>query len=130
MHYKNGREAMKAILLLMLAVNAWGQNACPCGSDPAKVQTMVGDGNVQTTTYCAPSGKKLDTVAPVVTEVPMTRTVETCPQGYRLVTWWEPGITPTWDAGVSVLLQDAGYYPVETPSAPAPNPHPDRCVKK
>ena len=120
---------MKAILLLMLAVNAWGQNACPYGSEPAKVQTMMSDGNVQTITYCAPNGKKLDIVAPAVTEVPMTRNVETCPQGYRLETWWEP-TSPSYYLNMYVLSQDAGYYPVETPSAPAPNPHPDRCVKK
>ena len=121
---------MKAILLLMLTVNAWGQNTCPYGSDPAKVQTMVGDGNVQTLTYCAPNGKKMDTVAPTVTEVPMTRTVETCPQGYKLETWWEPNLSSYFTAGDG-LSWDAGYYPhVETPSAPAPNPHPDMCVKE
>ena len=126
----NGGKAMKAILLLMFTVNAWGQNACPYGGDPAKVQAIMSDGNVQTITYCAPNGKKLDTVAPTVTEVPMTRTVETCPQGYRLETW-DAGVPVfSWDAGVPVFSRDAGYYPVETPSAPAPNPHPDRCVKK
>jgi len=86
---------------------------------------------IATGTACGQTKKdEPPTVPPTVTEVPMTRTVETCPKGYTLERWYEP--TPIY-GGLDLrawIDRAAGYYPVDPPAPPVADPHPDRCVKE
>ena len=70
-------------------------------------------------------------ILPLEYEVPVTKKVYVCPEGYQLVRWHEHMNMAITYSNMAVYREDrpSGYYPVE-PEVETTEQHPDKCVLK